>query len=424
MTRRLVIVTQNFPYVHNGGEVMFVAPELHRLACQLGASTQIVVAPLRARGLRLETPDGVCVDTGLADAMRRSRGLSYLQAFAWPGFCAEAWRGWRRGGAVGGVRVWRWAAQAAVTRRWAQTTDGDAATTVFYTFWRGGSTLALAWLAPRRARAAAVTRVHGYELYEDRFDPPFQPWHPWLYETLSLTATISQHGLDYLLRAGVAAARLGLFRLGTEAAMTQARTSDDGALRLVSCSHVTAVKRVPHIAEAVIAFATAHPERPVRWTHFGDGPELATVRARVRAAPANLVTALPGAVANRAVLDHYAAEPVDVFLLLSASEGLPVSIQEAAAAGIPVVATDVGGVREIVGGDNGVLLAADPTPAAVVRALEQVLLDTDPGRRAARREASRRRWVEGFDAETNHTRFAQRLQALFDTLEGPAERTE
>jgi len=99
-----------------------------------------------------------------------------------------------------------------------------------------------------------------------------------------------------------------------------------------------------------------------------------------------------------------------------------VSIQEVAAAGIPVIATDVGGVREIVGDDNGVLLASDLALAAVVDALESVLLDADAARAAARRAASRRRWAEGFDADTNHTRFASRLRQLLDTLQAPAQR--
>ncbi|KQW38262.1 glycosyltransferase [Rhizobacter sp. Root404] len=421
MSRRLVIVTQNYPFLDQGGEVMFVAPELQRLARELGPTTRLVVAPLRARGERLPTPDGVHVDTTLSDAVRRGRAMAYLQALAWPGFGAEAWRGWRRGGAIGAVRVWRWAAQATATQRWAD--RGEAAVaTLFYTYWRGGSTLALARLAARRDDAAVVTRVHRYELYEDAFDPPFQPWHPAMYAQLALTAAISQHGFDYLQRAGVAPARLRLFRLGTEAPATPARASDDGTLRLVSCSHVTAVKRVPRIADAAIALAVAHPDRSIHWTHFGDGPELPLVRERLQAAPANLTAALPGAVENAHVLDHYTREPVDAFVLLSASEGLPVSIQEAAAAGIPVIATDVGGVRELVGSDNGVLLVADPATAAVVGALESVLLDADAQRIAARRAASRRRWGEGFDADTNHTRFARCLRELLDTLQDPAPR--
>jgi glycosyltransferase involved in cell wall biosynthesis len=424
MTRRLVIVTQNYPFRDRGGEVMFVAPELQRLARDLGPTTRLIVAPLRASGDRLPTPGDVHVDTTLAEAMRRGRLTSYLRALAWPGFFVEAWRGWRRGGAVGVTRVWRWAAQAATTHRWAgRDVRAPHDATLYYTFWRGGSTLALARGAARPAAAAVVTRVHRYELYEDAFDPPFQPWHPAMYEHLALTAAISQHGFDYLRRAGVTPERLQLFRLGTEAPSTLARASQDGVLRIVSCSHVTAVKRVPLIADALIAFARAHPQRAVAWTHFGDGPDLPAVRERLRAAPANLTAVLTGAVENARVIDHYAREPVDLFLLLSASEGLPVSIQEAAAAAIPVIATDVGGVREIVGSDNGALLPADPTLAAVVGALESLLLDPDAPRRAARRAASRRRWAEGFDAETNHARFARRLGDLLDTLNDPTARS-
>ena len=85
---------------------------------------------------------------------------------------------------------------------------------------------------------------------------------------------------------------------------------------------------------------------------------------------------------------------------------------------IPIIATDVGGVRELVGSDNGVLLAADASAADVMTALAQVLLDPDAVRRQARRDASHRRWAESFDAQANHTRFAQRLRALLDSPPG------
>ena len=422
MNARLVLITTNHPFLHTGGEVMFVAPELQRLARELGAAARLTLVPLHAQGPAVAVPPGVELDTSLSQALRRERRVSYLRAFAWPGLWREWARAWRHGGSVGMLRVWRWAAAAQVTWRWARKTFAADEPMLFYTYWRGGPTLALARLARERPRTAAMTRVHRYELYEDSFDPPFQPWHPAMYESLLLTAANSRHGLDYLRGAGVPDAKTGLYRLGTEPSAQGSRASPDGVLRIVSCSNAIAVKRVPRIAEAVKAFAAAHPERRVQWTHFGGGPQLDAVRAASSSnAPANLATHLSGAVPNAAVLDHYAHEPVDVFVLLSASEGLPVSIQEATAAAIPVIATDVGGVRELVGSDNGVLLSADPAPAEVVQALEDVLLDDDVLRRRSRRAASLRRWAEGFDAEANHTRFARRLRTLLDSLQGSNE---
>lgn len=409
MSARLVVVTANYPFVHNGGEVMFVAPEMQRLARQFGALT---VAPLHAGGARLPVPEGVEVDTSLARRLRRGRIADHVAVLFEPDVRSEAWRGLRRGGFVGAARVWRWAAVARATAHWAHAALPANAPRLLYTYWRGGSTVAFAALAERRPMTAAITRVHRYELYEDAFSPPFQPWHPTLYARLALTATISQHGLDYLRAAGVDAARLGLYRLGTEPFGARTRASAEGALRVVSCSSLTPVKRVPLIAQALVAFARRHAHCRVGWVHFGGGPELSQVQAALRDVPANLDAVLAGQVPNDAVRAHYAAQPVDAFVLLSESEGLPVSIQEAASAGVPVIATDVGGVAELVGSDNGVLLRAACDVAEVVAALERILLKPD----SARREASWRRWVEGFDAERNHSRFAAELQTLLDAL--------
>lgn len=404
MPSLLVLITTNYPYTYRGGEVMFVAPEVQRLVSVFGA---LRIAPLHALGERVDVPPGVEIDLTLSQALARARGTSLLRAFAWPGFWGELCRGLRRGGWIGGVRVWRWAALAQTTYRWAQRRFDAATPVLFYTYWRGGSTLALARFARGHAGTQAVTRVHRYELYEDSFDPPFQPWHPAQYHELALTVTISQDGFDYLRRAGVPAERLALSCLGTEAPVALARASTDGVVRIVSCSFVLAVKRVPLIAQVLSAWARLNPARTLHWTHFGAGPELGSVRAALRDAPDNLRATLPGQVTNAQVMAHYAAEPVDAFVLLSASEGLPVSIQEAASAGIPVLATDVGGVREIVGEDNGVLLAATPSVDDAVAALDRVLAGGP-----AMRAASLRRWAAEFDAELNHRRFAQRLLDL------------
>ena len=103
-------------------------------------------------------------------------------------------------------------------------------------------------------------------------------------------------------------------------------------------------------------------------TLVGDGPDLAEVSAA-----ASSRVELLGARAD--VSDLLARS--DVFVLSSRSEGFPVSILEAMAAGLPVVATDVGGVAEaVVHRETGFLVpAADPQ--ALAGALAELVADVE-----------------------------------------------
>jgi glycosyltransferase involved in cell wall biosynthesis len=72
---------------------------------------------------------------------------------------------------------------------------------------------------------------------------------------------------------------------------------------------------------------------------------------------------------------HDLLASADVFVLSSRSEGFPVSILEAMSAGLPVVASDVGGVSEaVVHGETGLLVPAND-PGALAEALERLLRD-------------------------------------------------
>ena len=70
----------------------------------------------------------------------------------------------------------------------------------------------------------------------------------------------------------------------------------------------------------------------------------------------------------------------DAFVLASNNEGLPVAVMEALALGLPIVATDVGGVPEAVNESNGVLVPPRD-PVALADAI--AALAEDPGRRNA-----------------------------------------
>ena len=78
----------------------------------------------------------------------------------------------------------------------------------------------------------------------------------------------------------------------------------------------------------------------------------------------------------------------DVFVLPSLWEGQPLILQEALRAGRPIVATDVGGVRDLTG-DDGALLVEPGDPAALAAAVLSVLDDAGLAARLSRAAALR-----------------------------------
>jgi glycosyltransferase involved in cell wall biosynthesis len=103
----------------------------------------------------------------------------------------------------------------------------------------------------------------------------------------------------------------------------------------------------------------------------GDGPERPAVEAEIRASGLVEQVELTGERHDVPEL----LEEADVFVLSSRSEGAPLSILEAMAAGLPVVATAVGGVPEIVDAGTTGLLVPPGDAAALAAALERLLAD-------------------------------------------------
>ena len=84
---------------------------------------------------------------------------------------------------------------------------------------------------------------------------------------------------------------------------------------------------------------------------------------------------------------------LDVFVLPSFAEGTPKSIIEAMAHGVPVIATTVGGIADILGGESGILV---PPGDSVALANAMLLLARDPARRVAMGAAAKLRYEELF----------------------------
>ncbi len=115
-----------------------------------------------------------------------------------------------------------------------------------------------------------------------------------------------------------------------------------------------------------------------------------------------------GRIPNKKILEFYDEHKVDCFIMPSENEGLPVSIMEAESAGIPIVATDVGGIREMIDG-NGVLLSSNPSAEDIANAVIRLLSVSDT-EKSSMRAKSNEIWKKHFDAKDNSKAFVKFIE--------------
>ena len=249
-----------------------------------------------------------------------------------------------------------------------------------YAFWATHAAIAVPFLAHADR---VVMRMHRFDLYEHQ--TPLLPLRASLFDASDVVVPISTDGKNYLLehypQGILSPEKVRVSRLGTHDPGVY-RERDDrlgwpkaGTLRVVSCSSVIPVKNVSAIVPAVEELALLGP---VEWTHLGGGElegELNSLAQSAMERQPNLTISLLGQVTHSDVLEHLGTEKPDVFINVSDSEGVPVSIMEALSFGIPVVATDVGGSGEIVAPHlgSGILVPKRPTPEILVSAIREVV---------------------------------------------------
>jgi glycosyltransferase involved in cell wall biosynthesis len=258
---------------------------------------------------------------------------------------------------------------------------------------------------PERFRQASLVRFHGYDLYWERNDG-YLPLQKSIVESAAVLSAVSHQGADYLRQHyPTQAHKVHCLHLGTSVD-GWARPSDDGTLRLLSCAYVNPVKRLHLIVECLAQFS-----RPVEWTHIGDGPLLPDLIKLSKNLPPHITCRFLGRLPPTVVTEFYDGRAIDVFVNVSESEGIPVSIMEAMAAGIPAVATNVGGIAELVDNEIGRLLRPNFTASEFVAKVNE-LIAIDPPRRTAIRDACRQKIADEFDIERNSEAMASTLLTL------------
>lgn len=283
---------------------------------------------------------------------------------------------------------------------------------LIYTYWCTEATLAAGLMKKRDPRLRVITRFHGHDLFMQRKQTCWQPFRKLIGSLVDRLVFACAEGQRYFLDTwGEAFRGKSELRYLGSAPVSMPPKAPSGTLRLLSCSNLIPLKRVERIIDAI---ARIPGDVPVRWEHFGDGPERAGLEALARERLGGHISwVFHGHVPNQEISGRYRALDPDLFLTTSSTEGgVPVSLQEAFAMGIPAVGTDVGGIPDLIlDGKTGYLLNADPDGDEVCRAILK-FRDASPEEKAALSRNALTLWREKFDAERNSLEFMEDLHRL------------
>jgi len=249
-----------------------------------------------------------------------------------------------------------------------------------------------------------VSRAHGFDLYNERSQLNKIPFRKLQLKNTSAIFTISDNGKQYLSKLyplynkKINVAKLGVFEKGFN-------NSSSDKVTLVSCSSISPVKRVHLIIEIL-----KQVQYNITWVHFGDGKLMSNIRKKISELPSNITVKMKGFVKNEEVINFYKNENASLFINVSESEGIPVSIMEAISFGIPAIGFNVGGISEIINEQTGKIfntpnnikemtLFVQDFPSSKYNTLEF-------------RTQVKKYWNNEFNAEKNHSIFAQKISNI------------
>lgn len=232
----------------------------------------------------------------------------------------------------------------------------------YYFFWGIGSADIVPFIN-KNLKKKIIVRMHRFDLFENEVGN-YIPFRKNLIKHTTLIAPSSKSGENHLRTLYPKfSKKIHVKMLGVKSE-GKSKQLHDGILRITTVSYIAPVKRLNILANAL----KNYPNK-IEWTHLGDGPLRLELETIIKKLPPNVKVNLVGMVDSMKVQDILINNPFNLFLNISESEGIPFSIMEALSAGIPVMATDVGGTAEIIDDNVGKLLPKELTPERLLKEL-------------------------------------------------------
>lgn len=191
---------------------------------------------------------------------------------------------------------------------------------------------------------------------------------------------------------------LHIVHCGVDPSLFNMATHEGRGTRLLFVGRLAAVKGLPILLESLAALSSEYPD--IVLTLIGDGPDRAAIEEQAVRLGLNQNVDLRGYRSQAEVREEM--QQADIFVLPSFAEGVPVVLVEALAAAIPVVATRIAGVGELVEDGVSGYLVPPGDPGSLAECIRRLL--EDPALRSRFGAAGRARVEKEFDVRRETAR--------------------
>lgn len=283
---------------------------------------------------------------------------------------------------------------------------------LFYSFWFYDC-IYLAYLKRIHFAPKIITRAHGGDVFEERSSlrgkvlfRNFQMKH------FDYVFSVSKIGADYLRKKYVKfQSKIQVSYLGSDEPKHLNEINNE-VFTLVSCAKIRDIKRVYLIAEALM-----YINFPLVWYHLGDENLDAHNDPTVEIYVQNMLKLKEnkhvksiqlGQLSNEEIFEFYTKTKCNLFISLSATEGIPVSMMEAISFGLPILSTDVGGCNEIVNNITGILIPENLPAESIAKSI--IKFKDSAMNINVYRKNIRTFWIENFNQTTNYSKFFELIK--------------